>query len=249
MKTGYIPSKTYKKLAEVSHGTDAGAVFHDNNSKTWGKGAAGILVYCPETQEVLLLKRSPHVFDPNTWGIPGGARKQTSKGLESSLITAAKESEEEIGGLPEGRIRKTPYTHHKPGTDFTYDTFILEVSKKERGSFIPFLNWENTGYKWFKLEGLEEEKLLHPGVKELLEHYSLENKTQEKYTLEKKLSVGLILSLSAFILTSKSSLTGNAIAEKIITLPNQVPSIFLLIALICGGILVYKSLFKKIQKH
>lgn len=68
----YIPFEEYSKLHLTSQGSDIGRVYHGTNGSTWGKGAAGILLYCPETHEILLLKRSPYVFDPNTWGIPGG---------------------------------------------------------------------------------------------------------------------------------------------------------------------------------
>lgn len=175
-----------------------------------------------------------------------GARKQRGNELESSLITALKESNEEMGDLPEGMIRKIPYTHKKIGTDFTYDTFILEVNKSQRKSFIPRLNWENTDYRWIKLDELYKIDL-HPGVKELLDSYPLKTDQKKKKFqegLEGKLSLGLIISLSTFTLTTENTITGNAIAGEIIPLSKPLSFITLGIALICAGLLVYRRLYK-----
>ena len=162
----YIFFEVYSRLHHESNGFDAGIT----SSGTWGRSAAGILVTSPDLVEVLLLKRSNSVLDPNMWGIPGGARKETANGLEDSIITAATESKEEMGTLPKGRIRKQSYVYQKPGTDFTYETFILEIDPTVRESFIPQLNWENTEYNWFRRDSLNEIPL-HPGVKEVLDNY------------------------------------------------------------------------------
>ena len=158
-KHEYIPFNVYSELHHKSNGYDVGMT----DSGTWGRGAAGILIVSPDLDEILLLKRSCGVLDPNLWGIPGGARKETEKGLEKSIITAVTESTEEMGSLPKGKIRKIPYVFEKEGTNFTYKTYILEIDPEDKKSFIPVLNWENTDYKWFKLDSLDNVKL-HPGV-------------------------------------------------------------------------------------
>lgn len=66
----------------------------------------------------------------------------------------------------------------------------------------------------------------------------------KKYTLEGKLSLGLIISLSAFVLTTENTITGNAIAGEIIPLSKPLSFITLGIALICAGLLVYRRLYK-----
>ncbi len=158
----YFYIKNYSHIDEESEGEDYGYI---KESESWGKKGAGILVYNSSTMEILLLKRSPKVsFEPKTWGVPGGAVK---KGVKDSLITAVAESKEEMKNLPEGRIRKFPYVYKKEGTDFTYDTYILETSE----DFRPELNWENTNFMWTRIDQIPKNIELHPGVKELLDKY------------------------------------------------------------------------------
>lgn len=164
-----IPFEVYSKLQQESDGEDIGFVDH-GDSKTWGKGGAGILIISPNMDEILLLKRSEAVQDPLLWGISGGARKETDIGLENSLVTAVTESIEEMGSLPRGFIRKQPYVYEKLGTSFTYETYILEIDVGEKDTFTPSLNWENNEWSWYKLSALEEIDL-HPGVREVLDNY------------------------------------------------------------------------------
>ena len=93
----------------------------------------------------------------------------------NAIITAATESSEEMGGLPRGKIRKQPYVFQKPGTNFTYETFILEIDPTDKESFVPQLNWENIDYKWVRRDSLNGVQL-HPGVKELLDYYQFDSK-------------------------------------------------------------------------
>ncbi|MDO8656114.1 MAG: NUDIX domain-containing protein [Nanoarchaeota archaeon] len=166
MTSEYIPFEAYSKLHHQSHGYDGGMT----SSGTWGRGGAGILIVSPELDEFLLLKRSGHVLDPYMWGIPGGARKEVETGLEEALITAVTESREEMGLLPRGKMRKNPYVYQKPHTDFTYQTFILEIDPEDRTSFVPQLNWENTDYCWIRRDSVKD-ILLHPGVQDVLDNY------------------------------------------------------------------------------
>ena len=157
----------YSKLHHESKGFDIGKT----SEGTWGRSAAGILIINPDSNEILLLKRSASVFEPNIWAIPGGARKETEKGLEDPLITAVSESKEEMGGLPKGKIRKIFYVYKKPGSGFTYVTYILETESRERNNFVPTLNLENTDWKWFRIEDAKKMKDVHKGVIEVLEKY------------------------------------------------------------------------------
>lgn len=113
-------------------------------SGNWGQNAAGILIYCPGTGEILLLKRSGFTFNSGKWSVPGGAKRES----ETFLLAAKREAAEEMQGLPCGTVREEPYIYKKK--NFTYQTFILDISVEERGIFSPRLNWENTDYKWFK---------------------------------------------------------------------------------------------------
>jgi|TARA_B100000315_G_scaffold253381_1_gene292040 8-oxo-dGTP pyrophosphatase MutT (NUDIX family) len=169
---GYIPFEVYSQLHK-SKGVGMGYVLNGSAGKTGSSDAAGILIVSPDLQEILLLKRSSDVEDRYLWSIPGGDSKKTGNGLEAAIITAVTESNEEMGGLPTGRIREQPYVYHKPGIDFTYKTFILEIDPDARESFVPKLNWENTDYKWFRRDELKSVKL-HPGVEEVLDNYKFE---------------------------------------------------------------------------
>lgn len=170
MTLDYIPFEAYSTLHNQSKRFDTGFVFNAGAGRTWGRGAAGILVVSSNLQEMLLLKRSSYVEDPHLWGIPGGARKEVENGLEEALITAVEESREEMGLLPRGKIRKNPYIYQKPHTDFTYQTFILEIDPDERTLFVPHLNWENTEYRWIQ-RNLMKDIALHPRVQEVLDNY------------------------------------------------------------------------------
>lgn len=96
-------------------------------------------------------------------GITGGARNIVEDVLEASLTTAVVESQEEIGNLPKGKIRREPYINSKLGTNFTYETYILEINNVEKDVFVPELNWEHEDYGWFEIDKLSELDV-HPGV-------------------------------------------------------------------------------------
>jgi 8-oxo-dGTP pyrophosphatase MutT (NUDIX family) len=147
----------------------------------YGKGGAGLLLTCKEDGTVLMLKRSRHVEQPMTWGIPGGA---LSKGegwhrrddivdsgfsQDDFLEAAFREADEELfssGGLYLDKSKMTLIgeTEFRDG-GFTYKTFVydipLEEKKRITGSFS--LNWENDKAKWYSLSDLP--KNLHFGVK------------------------------------------------------------------------------------
>ncbi len=164
----YIPFEVYSGLHKMPSGFDTGII---SSPRCLGqRGGAGILIFSPELNEILLLERSDEVLEPGRWGIPGGTREKTPRGMEDSIITAVSESYQEMGGLPPGKIRKEPYAYYYPGSGFTYDTFILEIDPKYKDSFVPQLNWENTSYNWFMRNSLNNIPL-HPGVEEVLANY------------------------------------------------------------------------------
>ena len=61
-----------------------------------------------------------------------------------------------------------PYVHYKEGTEFTYETYILEIDDVEKGLFVPELNWEHDEYGWFEIDKLSELDV-HPCVLYVLE--------------------------------------------------------------------------------
>lgn len=115
--------------------------------RRWGSRGAGLLL--THRGQVLLLLRSDEVLEPGTWGIPGGAVPRRDDGLfEDNLASARRETKEEIGFAPRGRMLDS-FVWREPR--FQYTTFLVEVSlavKRRR----PRLNWENDDWGWFALE-------------------------------------------------------------------------------------------------
>jgi len=126
----------------------------------WGSKASGIMYVCKETNEVLLLKRSQEVMQPGTWGIAGGATDE--EGMKNNnvasqdpsnerwLKSAKRETIEEMGSLPATTQLITITTFRDK--NFAYRTYVYNVAKETRHSFVPQLNWENDDHEWFSLD-------------------------------------------------------------------------------------------------
>ncbi len=128
----------------------------------WGPhGAAGLLIRHHDPKDgqhrYLLQKRAPWVDHGGTWGIPGGGLERH----ESPEEGAHRESEEEMGELPE-------LSHHKTHTDdhggWAYHTVVMDSPEQ----FHP-QGWddESTGHAWFtkpEMKNLD----LHPGFAQSL---------------------------------------------------------------------------------
>ena len=147
----------------------------------YGKGGAGLLLVCREDGTVLMLKRSRHVEQPMTWGIPGGA---LSKGegwhsredigdsgfsAEDFSEAAFREADEELfssGGtsLDKSKMTLIGETEFRDG-GFTYRTFVYDIplEEKKRITGNLSLNWENDKAKWYSLSDLPSN--LHFGIK------------------------------------------------------------------------------------
>jgi 8-oxo-dGTP pyrophosphatase MutT (NUDIX family) len=130
----------------------------------WGSRGSGILyVY---NDEILLLKRSPYVLEPNTWGIPGGAVPKDKDGnFKSDWESAAKESEEETGYSPERNVIGTYVFTDK---SFIYTTYFVKVNEK----FTPSLNWESSDFAWININDVTDYQL-HYGVISLLKNSNI----------------------------------------------------------------------------
>jgi 8-oxo-dGTP pyrophosphatase MutT (NUDIX family) len=131
----------------------------------WGNQGSGILFTTGE--RILLLHRSSGVEEPGTWGIPGGAVPQTSKGtFRDPYVSAKQETREELGTLPTHQV-VDQYVYQEDR--FRYVTYVAKVSAMTARRFRPTLNWENDDYGWFTQEELQSLDL-HFGVVELLHH-------------------------------------------------------------------------------
>ena len=156
----------------------------------WGNDGSGCLIKCGN--KILLLKRSPHVTEPNTWGIPGGAipiSKSTGK-PKDAWESAKKETEEELGFLPPG-FKNFEDKVVFNGKGFKYTTFIVKLPDGSVDHWHPILDWENSKAAWFTKNNLPSP--LHFGIKWLLSNYNV---------WPKELKLGSVLNLRTKLLTT-----------------------------------------------
>lgn len=147
--------------------------------------ASGLLIITSEFDEALLVQRNSWLRYGEKWSITGGYRKiiddfnQQGMGgkddeetkLESSLDCAVYETIEELGSLPHGRIRKEPHIMSKPN-GCSYETFILEINKRERKKFRPSLDYnELKDWAWVSTSGIREREDIHPGLQQFFREY------------------------------------------------------------------------------
>jgi 8-oxo-dGTP pyrophosphatase MutT (NUDIX family) len=131
----------------------------------WGSQGAGVML--TTGQRVLLMYRSPHVYDPETWGVPGGAVPvDDMTGEPDDLISAAaREVREETGlafsrsRLAENIVGQTVFRNRS----FRFTTFIARVAPATKWDRIR-LNWESDDSGWFSPEHLLTLDL-HHGVR------------------------------------------------------------------------------------
>lgn len=126
-----------KKVEESSKSTGAGFVFTDGKS-------------------ILLLLRSPHSGNPNTWGLPAGHAKEN----ETPLKTAIREAKEEIGKIKGDTFYKTTERNGR------WVFFFNKVDKP----FQCQLNAEHDQWEWVNFEDLDD-KRLHPKLKKKIDNY------------------------------------------------------------------------------
>jgi 8-oxo-dGTP pyrophosphatase MutT (NUDIX family) len=147
----------------------------DEPTNFWGTEAGGVLVYCSTTDRYLILLRSEWVLEPNTWGIISGKLDDDETNIEDAVL---RESEEETGHKLGDLIPS--FVFEKP--NFKFHNFVSIIEKE----FVPELNWENTDYKWVKLNEMPDN--LHFGLKLLLQKEDMQtlveknkNNTMNKY--------------------------------------------------------------------
>lgn len=166
----YYDKKDLPLISQYKNGGEA-----DEPTEFWGTEAGGVLVYCSTTERYLILLRSEWVFEPNTWGIISGKLDDDETNIEDAVL---RESEEETGHKLGDLIPS--FIFEKP--NFKFHNFVSIIEKE----FVPILNWENTDYKWVKLNEMPDN--LHFGLKLLLQKENMQtlveknkNNTMNKY--------------------------------------------------------------------
>lgn len=110
---------------------------------------AGIFFVCTEDNTALLIRRSPEVSEPGTWGIAGGNAEEG----ESATKTALRETLEELGSLPRGRVVETL---ENAGAGWKFTVFVADIPWKQKKLWSAKikLNYESDQFKWFRLNKL-----------------------------------------------------------------------------------------------
>lgn len=102
---------------------------------------AGFVFVTPSFKVLILQK-------PNKkWCFVGGKRDNN----ETPLATAKRETKEEIGFLPDGKIIDF-VKHQKADERVDVFSFVMKVNKP----FEPKLNYEHISYRWVKIKNLKE---------------------------------------------------------------------------------------------
>lgn len=125
-----------------------------SGQKLWGRfGAAGLLLWDPRENTVLLQLRATGSHHGGTWGIPGGARHWHEPALDAALREAAEEA-----GVPANLVR--PLSQHVLQIEtWSYTTVVAEATQ----SFTPRIqDWESTALEWVPVESVPQLPL-HPG--------------------------------------------------------------------------------------
>jgi 8-oxo-dGTP pyrophosphatase MutT (NUDIX family) len=147
-----------KDLPLISEYKDGGET--DEPTHFWGKEAGGVLVYCSTTDRYLILLRSKYVLEPNTWGIISGKLDDNETNIEDAVLREAKEETgQKLGFLIPSFIFEKP--------NFKFHNFVSIVEEE----FTPELDWENSDFKWVKLNEMPEN--LHFGLKLLIQKEDL----------------------------------------------------------------------------
>lgn len=117
-----------------------------NGEMRWGRfGAAGVFIFNPATESVLLQERAIWTAEGGTWGIPGGA----VNGDETVLEGALRETFEETGLQAELVTVREEYKVDLGW--WSYTTFIATVQDNHELNF----DEESASLEWIPFEELE----------------------------------------------------------------------------------------------
>ncbi len=128
-------------------------VYGPNGEKVWGRfGAAGVLVWYPETDSVLLQLRALWSHHGGTWGIPGGAIRLNETFEEGAFREAHEEA-----GVPLDAIERAGEFVIDLGF-WKYSTVIGRATRY----FEPFDNdGESIELRWVPIDEVQNLEL-HP---------------------------------------------------------------------------------------
>lgn len=112
---------------------------------------AGVLAIDKNTGEILLIKRSMLVPNPNKWAVVGGKKDEEDKDTREAAV---REFNEEVQPDTAYKLSKLPFfiNENKYLKFYTY----LGIFDSR---FVPVLNEENIDYGWFNLDDLPEDLL------------------------------------------------------------------------------------------
>lgn len=113
--------------------------------------AAGILAVDKNSGEILLIKRSSLVPNPNKWAVVGGKKDPED---ENTRVAAIREFKEEVQPDVPYKLSKLPFFINE-NKHLKFYTYLGIFDNK----FVPILNEENLEYGWFKLNELPEDLL------------------------------------------------------------------------------------------
>lgn len=148
-----------------------GWVSSPEGRRYWGRyGAAGLVVFDPKRDSVLLQHRAPWSHQGDTWGIPGGARDGNETPYEAALREAHEEAS--VPAAPLTRIHE----HTFDLGFWSYTTYVVTTSE----SFEPAANdTESAELRWVSVDAVTELPLhpgfatSWPGLREAIEPYRL----------------------------------------------------------------------------
>lgn len=113
--------------------------------------AAGILAVDKNTGDILLIKRSLLVPNPNTWAVVGGKKDPED---ENTRVAAIREFKEEVQPDAPYSLSKLPFFINE-NKYLKFYTYLGLFDNK----FVPILNEENIDYGWFNLDELPDNML------------------------------------------------------------------------------------------
>ena len=125
-----------------------------DGQRFWGRfGAAGLLVW-HRTDGVLLQHRAPWSHMGDTWGLPGGARKQGETAFDAALREAAEEA-----AVPADDLQVIHTSVLDLGF-WSYTTVLVEALQP----FEPVItDLESSALRWVPVDDVDSLPL-HPGL-------------------------------------------------------------------------------------
>lgn len=112
---------------------------------------AGVLAVDKNSGDILLVKRSELVPNPNKWAIAGGKKDEQDQDTREAAI---REFKEEVQPDTAYGLSKKPFFINQ-NKYIKFYTYLGLFDNK----FVPVLNEENSEYGWFNIDQLPEDLL------------------------------------------------------------------------------------------